>query len=131
MRVAIGTDVLSSIALARAARAMWHRLLSEMGCPNAGALRLEAQTATLGLHAEGGRDALLSNTVAAYAAVVAGVDGLEVRPHDFRSHNAAETQGEEHARALRWARNIQHVLREEAGLGAHADAMKGSHALEA
>ena len=131
MRVAIGTDVLSSVALARAARAMWHRLLSEMGCPNAGALRLEAQTSTLGLHAEGGRDALLSNTVAAYAAVVGGVDGLEVRPHDFRSHNGAETQGEEHARALRWARNIQHVLREEAGLGAHADAMKGSHALEA
>ena len=90
MRVAMGTDVLSSVAMARAARAMWHRLLSEMGCPNAGALRLEAQTSTLGLHAEGGRDALLSNTVAAYAAVVGGVDGLEVRPHDFRSHDGLE-----------------------------------------
>ena len=131
MRVAMGTDVLSSVAMVRAARAMWHRLLSEMGCPNAGALRLEAQTSTLGLHAEGGRDALLSNTVAAYAAVVGGVDGLEVRPHDFRSHDRHDAQGVEHTRALRWARNIQHVLREEAGLGAHADAMKGSHALEA
>ena len=131
MRFAIGTDVLSNIALARAARAMWHRLLCEMGSSAAGALRLEAQTSTLGLHANGGRDALLSNTVAAYAAVVGGVDGLEVRPHTFRSLNGLQTHDEEHARALRWARNIQHVLREEAGLGANADVMKGSHALEA
>ena len=131
MRVAMDTDVLSSIALARAARAMWHRLLSDMGCPEAGALRLEAQTSTLGLHADGGRDALLSNTVAAYASVVGGVDGLEVRPHDVRSKEALGIRDEEHARALRWARNIQHVLREEAGLGAHADAMMGSHAVEA
>ena len=34
-------------------------------------------------------------------------------------------------RAERWARNIQHILREEAGLGEHADVMKGSRAIEA
>ena len=128
LRFAFGTDVLSSVATARAARALWSRLLASMGMAAGAVVRIEAQTSTLGLHAKGGRDALLGNTVSSYAAVLGGVDGLEVRGHTVReSHD----DGEEAVRAERWARNIQHILREEARLGEHADAMKGSRAIEA
>ena len=96
-------------------------------------VRLEAQTSTLGLHADAAhsRDALLSHTIAAYAAVLGGVDGLEVRRHDFREVSEGREDRDEAARAERWARNIQHILREEAGLGEHVDVMKGSRAIEA
>ena len=102
-----------------------------MGMADGAVVRLEGQTSTLGLHAEGGRDALLSHTIAAYAAVLGGVDGLEVRRHDFREVMDGREDRDEAVRAERWARNIQHVLREEAGLGEHADVMKGSRAIEA
>ena len=90
MRVAIGTDVLSSIALARAARAMWHRLLSEMGCPMPVPCAWRPRPPPSGCTPRAAVMRCCPTTVAAYAAVVAGVDGLEVRPHDFRSHNGAE-----------------------------------------
>ena len=131
LRLAFGTDVLTHVAMARAARALWSRLLHEMGMASGAVVRLEAQTSTLGLHAEGGRDALLSHAVAAYAAVLGGVDGLEVRRHDVRDVLNGSDSAEEADRAKRWARNIQHILREEAGLGEHADVMKGSRAIEA
>jgi methylmalonyl-CoA mutase len=131
LRLAFSTDVLSSVAMARAARALWARLLSTMGMADGAVVRLEGQTSTLGLHAEGGRDALLSHTIAAYAAVLGGVDGMEVRRHDFREVMDGREDRDEAVRAERWARNIQHVLREEAGLGEHADVMKGSRAIEA
>ena len=133
LRLAFSTDVLSSVAMARAARALWARLLTSMGMAAGAVVRLEAQTSTLGLHADAAhsRDALLSHTVAAYAAVLGGVDGLEVRRHDFREGLEGRGAAEEAVRAERWARNIQHILREEAGLGEHADVMRGSRAIEA
>ena len=133
LRLAFSTDVLSSVAMARAARALWSRLLASMGMAAGAVVRLEAQTSTLGLHADAAhsRDALLSHTVAAYAAVLGGVDGLEVRRHDFREVLEGREDRDEAVRAERWARNIQHILREEAGLGEHADVMKGSRAIEA
>ena len=133
LRLAFGTDVLSNVAMARAARALWSRLLASMGMAGGAVVRLEAQTSTLGLHADAAhsRDALLSHTVAAYAAVLGGVDGLEVRRHDFREMMEGREDRDEAVRAERWSRNIQHILREEAGLGEHADVMKGSRAIEA
>ena len=133
LRLAFSTDVLSSVAMARAARALWSRLLASMGMAAGAVVRLEAQTSTLGLHADAAhsRDALLSHTIAAYAAVLGGVDGLEVRRHDFREVLEGREDRNEAVRAERWARNIQHVLREEAGLGEYADVMKGSRAIEA
>ena len=133
LRLAFSTDVLSSVAMARAARALWSRLLASMGMAAGAVVRLEAQTSTLGLHADAAhsRDALLSHTVAAYAAVLGGVDGLEVRRHDFREVLEGREDRDEAVRAERWARNIQHILREESGLGEHADVMKGSRAIEA
>ena len=72
LRLAFSTDVLSSVAMARAARALWSRLLASMGMAPGAVVRLEAQTSTLGLHADAAhsRDALLSHTIAAYAAVL-------------------------------------------------------------
>ena len=133
LRLAFSTDVLSNVAMARAARALWSRLLASMGMAAGAVVRLEAQTSTLGLHADAAhsRDALLSHTVAAYAAVLGGVDGLEIRRHDFREVLEGREDRDEAVRAERWARNIQHILREEAGLGEHADVMKGSRAIEA
>ena len=133
LRLAFGTDVLSNVAMARAARALWSRLLGAMGMASGAVVRLEAQTTTLGLHADGAhsRDALLSHTVSAYAAVLGSVDGLEVRRHDIREVLEGREDQEEAPRAERWARNIQHILREESGLGEHADVMKGSRAVEA
>ena len=132
-RLAFSTDVLSSVSMARAARALWSRLCASMGMAAGAVVRLEAQTSTLGLHADAAhfRDALLSHTVAAYAAVLGGVDGLEVRRHNFREVLEGREDSDEAVRAERWARNIQHILREEAGLGEHADVMKGSRAIEA
>ena len=130
LRFAFSTDVLSSVALARAARALWSRLMVDMGMTAGALVRLEGQTSTLGLHAQGGRDALLGHTVAAYAAVLGGVDGLDVRRHDFRDMLDGKENRDEAERAQRWARNIQHVLREEAKLDAHVDAMRGSRTIE-
>ena len=59
------------------------------------------------------------------------MDGLEVRRHDFREVLEGREDRDEAVRAERWARNIQHILREEAGLGEHGDVMKGSRAIEA
>ena len=133
LRLAFSTDVLSSVAMARAARALWSRLLSSMGMAAGAVVRLEAQTSTLGLHVDAShsRDALLSHSIAAYNAVLGGVDGLEVRRHDFREVLEGREDRDEAVRAERWARNIQHILREEAGLGEHGDVMKGSRAIEA
>ena len=112
LRVAMGTDVLSSVAMVRAARAMWQRLLSEMGCPNASALRLEAQTSTLGCTPK-------AAVMRCCPTPWRPTQPLWVEwrvgspPPRFQVARRHETQGEEHTRALRWARNIQHVLREE------------------
>ena len=104
-----------------------------MGMAAGAVVRLEAQTSTLGLHVDAShsRDALLSHSIAAYTAVLGGVDGLEVRRHDFREVLEGREDRDEAVRAERWARNIQHILREEAGLGEHGDVMKGSRAIEA
>ncbi|MFM1931895.1 MAG: hypothetical protein RL226_1198 [Bacteroidota bacterium] len=50
---------------------------------------------------------LIRNTLAALAAVNGGVDSLEIPPHNMDITDV---------HALRWSRNVHHLLKEEAGL---------------
>ena len=62
-------------------------------------------------------------TSAAYASAIGGTDSLEIVPHDAKDKQAS-------ADGKRWARNIQHLMREEAGLNRVFDPMGGSHVVE-
>ena len=124
IRVAITTDIISSAAMVRGLRVAWANLIDELGGDGSELpLRIEAKTASVLYVSENQNDNILRNSIMGYAAVISGADSIEILSHDFRNH-------EDSARALRLARNISHILREEAMLGRTNDPMGGSKHLD-
>jgi methylmalonyl-CoA mutase len=121
--LSVDRDQFLSIAKLRALRLLWARL----------AEFCEAEPQPLSIHAETSRRMLtradpstnlLRTTLAAFAAGIAGADSVTVLPH-----TAALGHPDQDARAL--ARNIQHLLMDEAHLHRVADPGGGSGAIEA
>ena len=122
-KVVVGVHVLEGVAFLRAVRRVWQRWLLANGLPNV-PIWLDVQTVQANMDGDLDTDRLIGLTTAAYAAVVGGSDAIEVIPHDHNGMSAS-TEGS------RWARNIQHLLREESGLHRVFDPMGGSYTLEA
>lgn len=126
IRIASTTDIMSTAAMIRGLRHSWASLVKSLGgnpegCP----LFVEARTTSLLLVNDICEDNILRNTLMAYGSIVGGADSVEVRRHDLRDPKNAEAE-----KARRLARNICHILREEAMLGRTLDPMGGSKHLD-
>ena len=118
----IGPHVLEGIAMTRAMRILWQRWLTSSGLER-GSIWLDARTYLPKADEGIPTDRLIGMTSAAYASAIGGTDSLEIVPHDAKDKQAS-------ADGKRWARNIQHLMREEAGLNRVFDPMGGSHVVE-
>jgi len=128
IRLASTTDVISTTASVRGLRVAWATMISSMGGDAEKApIWIELRTTSILSVLDIAEDNLLRNTIMAYGSVLGGADGIEVRRHDFPNHSKEVISSEQ---ARRWARNIQHILREEALLGRTADPMGGSKHLD-
>ncbi|BCX16852.1 MAG: methylmalonyl-CoA mutase [Geminicoccaceae bacterium] len=117
---AVDADVFLSLAKLRAARLCFERILeaADLGkC--APAVRIRAETGSRMLSRVDPWVNILRTTIAAHAAVVGGADALTVVPFDRPLGRASPL-------ARRIARNIQLILREEAGVGRVRDPAAGS-----
>lgn len=126
IRIASTTDIMSTAAMIRGIRHSWASLIKSLGgdpelCP----VFIEARTTSLLLVNDICEDNILRNTLMAYGSIIGGADSVEVRRHDLRNPVEAEAE-----KARRLARNICHILREEAMLGRTLDPMGGSKHLD-
>ena len=117
-------DALEEIAALRALRALWSRWLGHHDLPFV-PIWIDAITSTASFRNELATDHLIDLTAATYASVLGGADGVETLPHIGRVLDSARTPA-----SLRWARNIQHLMREEAGLHRTFDPMGGSRVVD-
>ena len=126
-RLAATADQFVTIAVLRAARVMWARVVTASGGSQQAARQYQhAVTAT---HMYSRRDPwvnLLRGASAALAAGVAGADAVTVMPFDHAS-GAVDTDG---ALGRRLARNTQLLLLEESHLARAADPAGGSFYVE-
>ena len=126
-RLAATADQFVTIAVLRAARVMWERVVTASGgSPEAARQYQHAVTAT---HMYSRRDPwvnLLRGATAALAAGVAGADAVTVLPFDHAT-GAVDADG---ALGRRLARNTQLLLLEESHLARAADPAGGSFYVE-
>ena len=118
----VGPHVLEGVAMTRAMRILWQRWLNRQGFGQA-SIWLDARTYIPPVGDGLPTDRLIGMTSAAYASAIGGSDALEVVQHD-----ADDQRGS--ADGKRWARNVQHLMREEAGLHRVFDPMGGSRVVE-
>jgi len=121
--LSVDRDLLISLAKLRAARLLWARLQDLCGVARSH-LVIHAETSRRMLSAVDPEGNLLRNSLAAFAAAVGGADSIFVQPH-----TAACGAPDGPARAL--ARNIQHLLIEEADICRASDPGAGSGSIEA
>lgn len=125
LEISLGPDVFGAIAKTRALRLGWSKLLVAAGLPRA-ALPAPFVAARTSGRAQSTLDPWLNavrGTTEAFAAAVAGVDLLVVRPWD-------EPLGAPDRASRRLARNTQLLLRDESHLAEVADPAAGSGFLE-
>lgn len=124
-RLAATADQFATICKLRAARGLWDRLLAACGVadPELRALRCWAVTSEAAFVTQDPFVNLVRATTAAFAAVAGGAECITVLPHDV----ALGPPGE---RGRRLARNISHLLADEAHLGAVIDPAGGSWYVE-
>ena len=120
-RLAATSDQFATLTKLRAARTLWDRVLEACGvaASRRRALRCWAVTSEAMFVAEDPSVNLVRATTAAFAAAAGGAECITILPHDV----ALGTDGE---RSRRLARNIGHLLADEAYLGAVADPAGGS-----
>ena len=117
-------DIMEEVAGLRALRALWSRWLVANQLEDR-TVWIDAVTSDVTFRDELETDHLIDLTAASYAAIIGGADGLETVPHT-KSKSARPPD----ENALRWARNIQHLMREEAGLHRTFDPMGGSRTMD-
>ena len=120
----VGTHVLVEIASLRALRLFWSRWLAYHELPDT-PVWIDAINGHYPADPTTIQDHLIPQSSGAYAAVIGGADGIETLPHDTLDDGAAGS-----AEGLRWARNVQHIMREESGLHRVFDPMGGSFVVE-
>ena len=120
----VGANVLVEIASLRALRLFWSRWLAYRELPDT-PVWIDAVNAQYPSDPILIQDHLIPQSSGAYAAVIGCADGIETLPHDRMNHEAAGSE-----EGLRWARNVQHIMREESGLHRVFDPMGGSSVVE-
>ncbi len=124
VRLAVGSDFFMEIAKLRAARVLWAQLVRACGGDDEAAkLNLCASTSAWTQTQQDPYVNLLRGTSQAFAAVVGGVDGLQVDAFDALFGPPTEF-------SRRIARNIQLILRDEAHIPEVVDPAGGSWTIE-
>ncbi|MBM3657991.1 MAG: methylmalonyl-CoA mutase [Actinobacteria bacterium] len=123
---AIGMDFFMEVAKLRAARLLWHRIMSQFDPKKPGSLmlRTHCQTSGVSLTEQDPMNNVVRTTVEAMAAVLGGTQSLHT--NSFDEAIALPTEF-----SARIARNTQLILAEESGITRVVDPLGGSYYVEA
>jgi len=121
----IGMNLFMEIAKLRAARTLWHRIMTDLGAKNGRSkvLRTHCQTSGVSLTEQDPYNNIIRTTIEALAAVLGGTQSLHT--NSFDEAIALPTDF-----SARIARNTQLILAEESGVTAVADPLGGSFYVE-
>jgi methylmalonyl-CoA mutase len=122
----IGMNLFMEVAKLRAARTLWHRIMTQLGAKNEKSklLRTHCQTSGVSLTEQDAYNNIIRTTIEALAAVLGGTQSLHT--NSFDEAIALPTDF-----SARIARNTQLILAEESGVTAVADPLGGSWYVEA
>ena len=122
---AIGMNFFMEIAKLRAARVLWHRVMSEFEPKKPGSLmlRTQCQTSGVSLTEQDPYNNVVRTTVEALAAVLGGTQSLHTNSFD-------EALGLPTDFSARIARNTQLILADETGVTHTVDPLGGSYYIE-
>jgi len=123
LKLGTGPLFFPEIAKYRAIRTLWPKMLHAYGINNPKALRIFAETGKTNKTISDPYNNLLRSVTEAMSALTGGADILMVYPFDSKA-------GETDHFSLRIARNIQHMLREEAHFNKTDDPSSGSYYIE-
>ncbi|HEU0098530.1 MAG TPA: methylmalonyl-CoA mutase family protein, partial [Allosphingosinicella sp.] len=121
----IGMNFFMEIAKLRAARTLWHRIMTGFGAKNPKSLmlRTHCQTSGVSLTEQDPYNNIVRTTIEAMAAVLGGTQSLHT--NSFDEAIALPTDF-----SARIARNTQLILAEESGITHVADPLGGSYFIE-
>jgi len=121
----IGMNLFMEVAKLRAARTLWHRIMTQLGAQNEKSklLRTHCQTSGVSLTEQDAYNNIVRTTIEALAAVLGGTQSLHT--NSFDEAIALPTDF-----SARIARNTQLILAEESGVTAVADPLGGSWYVE-
>ena len=121
----IGMNLFMEVAKLRAARTLWHRIMTDLGAKNEESklLRTHCQTSGVSLTEQDPYNNIVRTTIEALAAVLGGTQSLHT--NSFDEAIALPTDF-----SARIARNTQLILAEESGVTAVADPLGGSWYVE-
>jgi methylmalonyl-CoA mutase len=122
---AIGMDFFMEVAKLRAARVLWHRVMSEFEPkrPQSLMLRTHCQTSGVSLTEQDPYNNVVRTTIEAMAAVLGGTQSLHTNAFD-------EALGLPTDFSARIARNTQLIVAEETGITRVVDPLGGSYYIE-
>jgi methylmalonyl-CoA mutase len=122
---AIGMNFFMEIAKLRAARVLWHRVMSEFEPKKAGSLmlRTHCQTSGVSLTEQDPYNNVVRTTIEALAAILGGTQSLHTNSFD-------EALGLPTDFSARIARNTQLIIAEESGVTSTVDPLGGSYYIE-
>ncbi len=122
---AIGMNVFMEAAKLRAARLLWHRIMTEFGAKKPGSLmlRTHCQTSGVSLQEQDPYNNVIRTAYEALAAVLGGTQSLHT--NSFDEAMALPTEF-----SARIARNTQLILQEETGITHVVDPLAGSYYVE-
>ncbi len=122
----IGMSLFMEVAKLRAARTLWHRIMTELGAKNdrSKMLRTHCQTSGVSLTEQDAYNNIIRTTIEALAAVLGGTQSLHTNSYDEAIALPTDF-------SARIARNTQLILAEESGVTAVADPLGGSWYVEA
>ena len=123
---AIGMNFFMEVAKLRAARKLWHGIMTELGAKDERSkmLRTHCQTSGVSLTEQDPTNNVIRTTVEALAAVLGGTQSLHTNALDEAIALPTEF-------SARIARNTQLVLQEETGITKVVDPLGGSYYVEA
>jgi methylmalonyl-CoA mutase len=121
----IGMNLFMEVAKLRAARTLWHRIMTDLGAQKdeSKRLRTHCQTSGVSLTEQDAYNNIVRTTIEALAAVLGGTQSLHT--NSFDEAIALPTDF-----SARIARNTQLILAEESGVTAVADPLGGSWYVE-
>jgi methylmalonyl-CoA mutase len=122
----IGMNFFMEVAKLRAARTLWHRIMTDFGAKNPKSLmlRTHCQTSGVSLTEQDPYNNIVRTTIEAMAAVLGGTQSLHT--NSFDEAIALPTDF-----SAQIARNTQLILAEESGIANVADPLGGSYFVEA
>ncbi len=122
---AIGMNIFMEAAKLRAARMLWHRIMSEFGPKKPGSLmlRTHCQTSGVSLQEQDPYNNVVRTAYEALAAVLGGTQSLHTNALDEAMALPSEF-------SARIARNTQLILQEETGITRVVDPLAGSYYVE-